>query len=126
MGTKLIWRNMHGHSLGHENMQRKGGAYIQRVFSAYYQEEKDIGKVSVLTSLAAELGLDEMEFKQALETRRYQEALQKALHHAYYESGVRAVPTYIIGNQVLQGFHRTNTIPGTIFRGDHWGRKTPV
>ncbi|MGG4103580.1 carbohydrate-binding protein [Paenibacillus lautus] len=56
MGTKLIWRNMHGHSLGHENMQRKGGAYIQRVFSAYYQEEKDIGKVSVLTSLAAELG----------------------------------------------------------------------
>ncbi|SEL96051.1 Predicted dithiol-disulfide isomerase, DsbA family [Paenibacillus sp. cl141a] len=88
----------------------KGGAYIHRVFGAYYQEEKDIGKVSVLISLAAELGFDEMEFKKALETRRYQEAHQKALHHAYYESGVRAVPTYIIGNQVLQGFHRKEAI----------------
>lgn len=60
---------MHGHSLGHENMQRKGGAYIQRVFSAYYQEEKDIGKVSVLTSLAAELGLDETDVQPAFSSR---------------------------------------------------------
>nr|WP_255654266.1 DsbA family protein [Cohnella sp. REN36] len=66
--------------------------------------------------MAAELGLDEKEFKEALETRRYQEAHRKALHHAYVESGVRAVPTYIIGSQVLQGFNRKETIEKAILK----------
>ncbi|TDF93823.1 DsbA family oxidoreductase [Paenibacillus piri] len=96
--------------------QGKGGAYIHRVFNAYYQEGKDIGNVLVLTALAAELGLDEIAFRHALETRRYREAHQKALHHAYYESKVRAVPTYIIGSQVLQGFNRKETLEKAILK----------
>lgn len=35
---------------------------------ACFQEEQDIGKISILTKLASEIGLDEKEFGEALTT----------------------------------------------------------
>jgi predicted DsbA family dithiol-disulfide isomerase len=81
----------------------KGNEYNLRVLQAFFQEEQDIGKMDVLTKLAGEIGLNQEEFRQALETRKYREAHQKALDHAYNEASIKAVPTFIIGDQVLPG-----------------------
>lgn len=86
--------------------QGKGEVYTHRMFTAFFQEEQDIGDMDVLTKLAGEVGLDEQEFRQALETRRYKEAHQKALRHATQEVGIRAVPTFTIGSKLVRGLLR--------------------
>ncbi|WP_018480116.1 DsbA family oxidoreductase [Pontibacter roseus] len=86
--------------------QGKGAAYTHRMFTAFFQEEQDIGDVEVLTRLAEEVGLEGEDFRQALQTRRYKEVHQQALRHATQEMGVRAVPTFLVGNKVVRGLLR--------------------
>jgi predicted DsbA family dithiol-disulfide isomerase len=86
--------------------QGKGEAYTHRMFTAFFQEEQDIGDVDVLTRLAGEIGLEEQEFREALASRKYREAHQQALRHAYKEAGIQAVPTFIIGDKVVRGLVR--------------------
>ena len=73
------------------------------MFTAFFQEEQDIGKIEILVNLAGKLGLDQEKFKEALETRKYKNAHQQALQHVYNEANIQAVPTFIIGKTVLQG-----------------------
>lgn len=80
----------------------KGEAYTHRLFEAFFKEDLDIGKVAILTSLAAAAGLDEEEYRQALESRKYREAHQQALEQAS-RLGIRAVPTFEIGGQLYPG-----------------------
>jgi predicted DsbA family dithiol-disulfide isomerase len=87
------------------NEQGKGNEYNHRMFTAFFQEEQDIGDVEVLTALAGEVGLNQDEFKKALETRKYKETHQQALQHAYQEAQITAVPTFIIGKRVLRGLY---------------------
>ncbi len=111
MGVNIVLPQMSPHPRTHlafEGFQfaqehGKGGAYNHRLFKAFFQEEQDIGNVDVLTKLAGEVGLDEAQFRAALESRTYQEAHQKALHHAYNEAQIKVVPTVVIGDQVLEG-----------------------
>ncbi|MBX6311635.1 MAG: DsbA family oxidoreductase [Isosphaeraceae bacterium] len=77
--------------------------YNHRVFTAFFQEGQDIGRIDVLTRLAGEVGLDAADFRRSLEERRYREAHQAALRHAYEEAGITVVPTFLIGDQVLRG-----------------------
>ena len=77
--------------------------YNDRVYKAFYQEDQNIGKIDILTKLAAEVGLDEMEFRKVLETRKYEKMQQKALKHAYEEAEITAVPTFIIGDERIAG-----------------------
>src|SRR5262249_34863894 len=74
--------------------QGQGNAYNRRVLEAFFQEGQDIGRQDVLTRLAGEVGLDEKEFKEALETRKYRPAHQRALHQAYQEARINSVPTF--------------------------------
>jgi predicted DsbA family dithiol-disulfide isomerase len=81
----------------------KGGEYNHRVLAAFFVESRDIGDIAVLTKLAGEGGLDEQEFKKALTSRKYREAHQRALLHAYEEAGASGVPMFVIGDQTLTG-----------------------
>jgi predicted DsbA family dithiol-disulfide isomerase len=81
----------------------KGNEYNHRVLAAFFQEGQDIGRADVLARLAGEVGLDAREFREALETRRYENAHRRALHHAYYEAGITSVPTFVVGDRVLTG-----------------------
>lgn len=83
--------------------QGKGNEYNHRMLTAFFQDEQDIGDIAVLSKLAGELGLNEQEFRLALETRKYREAHQKALEHAYTEANIQAVPTFIIGETEVRG-----------------------
>lgn len=92
----------------------KGQEYNERILEAFFQEEQDIGDIDVLTSLAGEAGLDEKEYREALENRKYKETHQKALQHAYEEASVQAVPTIVIGETILQGAYPREMIEKVI------------
>ncbi|TWN32766.1 hypothetical protein CHCC14527_2367 [Bacillus paralicheniformis] len=81
----------------------KAKAYNDRVYQAFFQEDQNIGDIDVLTALAKEAGLDEQAFKEALNSRTYQDVQRTALQHAYEEAGITAVPTFIIGNERIAG-----------------------
>jgi predicted DsbA family dithiol-disulfide isomerase len=92
----------------------QGNDYNHRVLKAFFVEGQDIGQIDVLTRLAGEVGLNEREFEQALRTRKYQEAHQRALRHAYQEAGVTGVPMFVIGGQVLTGLQDRQTLEAVI------------
>jgi predicted DsbA family dithiol-disulfide isomerase len=83
--------------------QGKGNEYNHRMLTAFFQEEQDIGNFDVLTKLAGELGLDQHKYREALETKKYKGAHQKALQHAYSEANIQSVPTFIIGDTEVRG-----------------------
>ncbi len=101
---------------GYQHARERGKAneYNFRIFEAFFQEEKDIGKVDVLSKLAADVGLDSDSFQKDLETRKYQEAHQQALHHAYHEARISAVPTFHIGELVLSGLQTKESLEKAI------------
>jgi predicted DsbA family dithiol-disulfide isomerase len=92
----------------------KGNDYNHKVLEAFFVEGRDIGQIDVLTKLAGEVGLDRKEFEEALRTRKYREAHQRALRHAYEEAGVTGVPMFVIGNQVLTGLQDQRTLEAVI------------
>jgi predicted DsbA family dithiol-disulfide isomerase len=92
----------------------KGNEYNHRVLAAFFLESQDIGDIAVLTKLAGEVGLNEQEFEEALKSRKYREAHQRALRHAYEEAGVTGVPMFVIGNQVLTGLQSRETLEAVI------------
>ncbi|MBU8785792.1 MULTISPECIES: DsbA family oxidoreductase [Bacillus] len=81
----------------------KAKEYNDRVYSAFFQEEQNIGDIEVLAKLAKEAGLDEKAFKDALVSRKYRKIQQQAVRHAYEEAGITAVPTFIIGSERISG-----------------------
>lgn len=88
--------------------------YNHRMFTAFFQEERDIGQIEVLTGLAEEIGLNASEFRHVLEKRKYREVHQEALRHAYEEINIQAVPTFVIGNRVLAGLYDKESLEQVI------------
>jgi predicted DsbA family dithiol-disulfide isomerase len=94
--------------------QGKGNEYNQRVLKAFFVEGQDIGQIDVLAKLAGEVGLNVKEFEESLRTRKYREAHQQALRHAYEEASVTGVPMFVIGSQVLTGLQDRETLEAVI------------
>src|SRR5262249_25693665 len=92
----------------------KGNDYNHRVLQAFFVKGQDIGEIDVLLNLAGEAGLDEREFEEALRSRKYRAAHQQALRHAYEEAGIRGVPMFVIGSQVLTGLQDRETLEAVI------------
>ena len=92
----------------------KANEYNDRMFRAFFQEELNIGDIDVLSTLAKEIGLNEMEYRDALESRKYKETHRAALAHAYQEAHITAVPTFVIGESVLVGVHSRETLERVI------------
>ena len=83
--------------------QGREEAYCHRVFRAYFEEERDIGDLQELVSLAAEVGLDPESFRTSLEDRRWEAAELEAVRHAKQDLNVRMVPTVFLGEHRLEG-----------------------
>ena len=101
---------------GYQHARERGKAneYNLRIFEAFFQEEQDIGEIDVLSHLAGEVGLDPDSFRKDLEARKYQEAHQQALQHAYHEARISAVPTFHIGELVLRGLQSVENLEKAI------------
>jgi predicted DsbA family dithiol-disulfide isomerase len=111
MGTHIVLPNVSPQPYTHlafEGYQYakekgKGNEYNHRMFTAFFQEEQDIGSKEVLTDIAGEIGLNQQEFREVLKSRKYKKVHEQALHHAYHEVKIQAVPTFIIGSVKVQG-----------------------
>jgi predicted DsbA family dithiol-disulfide isomerase len=108
---------------GYQYAKENGKAteYNHRMFTAFFQEEQDIGDIEVLTKLAGEIGLEQKEYKESLETRKYKGTHQRAIEHANHEARITAVPTFIIGDHVLPGLYGKETFDKVINEQIHKG-----
>lgn len=79
-----------------------GQRYTERMFRAFFVEQRDIGRPGVLADIAGELGLDAGEFRSALHTGRYADLQQQALRRAK-ELQITVVPTFIVERRRLEG-----------------------
>ena len=81
--------------------QGKGEVYGDKVYRAYFIDEKDIGDMELLSDLAAESGLDREDFKQALIDGIYGKEEKEAVRHSREDLKVKSVPTiYIDGKEI--------------------------
>lgn len=78
------------------NEQGKGSAYAQAVLAEFWTKGKEIGDENVLADIAEYVGLDRALFIDAVTSTSYDQSLQNP-------SFISAVPSFIIGDTVLQG-----------------------
>lgn len=85
-------------------------AYVDAVFKAYWEDEKDISQTEVLAEIADSLHLDKEIFTRILKDRTFEQVHKDSLVHAYEDAHVTKVPTLKIGSRVLQEFASKETI----------------
>lgn len=90
-------------------------AYVDAVFKAYWEDEKDISQIEVLAEIADALHLDKEIFTRILKDRTFEQVHKDSLVHAYEDAHVTKVPTLKIGSRVLQGFASKETIEKALF-----------
>ena len=75
----------------------------ERLFKAYFVEEKNIDDIPTLTELAKEVGLNGSEVKSALESTKFTEEVNHDLTEAR-QKGITSVPKYIFNtNRTVSG-----------------------
>lgn len=77
-------------------------AFHHAVFTAYWAEGRDIGKVEVLKEIAASVGLDAEALAAAVEDGRYRERVM-ADYELAQRIGFSGVPAFILGNRAIVG-----------------------
>ncbi|EON68444.1 hypothetical protein W97_07654 [Coniosporium apollinis CBS 100218] len=88
----------------------RANEYNVAVLRAFFQQERDIGNVDVLADVAAGVGLDREEFRQALIDRKYRQAEKHAVQHAS-ELGITSVPTiFVNGRMICSGVPNRDTL----------------
>ena len=92
----------------------KSAEYTHRMFTAFFQDEVDIGDAKVLTGLASELGLDADAFARALDRGDHAAEHARLLRYGTQERGIRAVPTFMIGGIRQEGVVPAETLAAAI------------
>jgi len=82
--------------------RQRGDQYRQAVFNAYFVEGRNIAEISVLTDIAASIGLPGQEAKQIVETGTFKSAVDADWARSY-TMGITAVPTLVINGRTLVG-----------------------
>ncbi len=89
--------------LGHwaETLGR-GHAFHNAVFRAYFADGKNISQMQVLVDIAASVGLEADAARKILEARAFRASVDADWRYSR-ASGIRAVPSFKIGEAVLVG-----------------------
>jgi predicted DsbA family dithiol-disulfide isomerase len=74
----------------------------QRIFRAYFVDGKNIGNPELLIEIAEQAGLSALEAREALETRRFRDAVNQDWKRCR-DFGVTAVPTFMTDGSRLVG-----------------------
>lgn len=77
-------------------------AFHHAVFTAYWGEGKDIGKIEVLKEIADSVGLDAEAMAAAVEEGRYRDQVM-ADYELAQRIGFNGVPAFIVGNRAIVG-----------------------
>lgn len=84
---------------GNEAGRGNADAFIEAVFKAYWEDDRDISDTEVLCALAADVGLDRSGMEAALEAREFESYVNEQLQLARTTYQVSAVPTLIIADK---------------------------
>ena len=85
----------------------RGDQMLERLYKAYFTEQRSVFDVESLVSLAVEEGLDATEVREALESDRYVDAVRRDLEEARM-LGVTGVPFFVIdGRYGISGAQAT-------------------
>ncbi len=80
---------------------------LERLYKAYFTEQRSVFNLESLVSLAVEEGLDATEVREALESDRYVDAVRRDLDEARM-LGVTGVPFFVIdGRYGISGAQAT-------------------
>ncbi|HLV05570.1 MAG TPA: DsbA family oxidoreductase [Actinomycetaceae bacterium] len=71
---------------------------VERLFSAYFEEGRHVGKVDELVALGSDVGLDADALRTALEDGTYTDAVAQDIAQARVY-GIQGVPFYVIGGK---------------------------
>lgn len=102
--TALAWQGYQ-----YARLLGRGHEYNDLVLRAFFQEDKDIGRIDVLAQLASRISLDAQDFEAALREGRYRQAHEQALALARAQ-GVSAVPSFRIGRRRLSGVQEARVL----------------
>lgn len=72
---------------------------VERLFSAYFEQGRHLGNLDELVALAAEVGVDPDEARDALESGQYRAAVDADIDQAA-EYGIGGVPFYVIDGKL--------------------------
>jgi len=76
----------------------KANDYNHRMFTAFFQDELDIGKADVLADCAAEIGLDKQTFRAALDSGESTLECEQHLRMGR-DIGINSVPTFVLNRR---------------------------
>jgi predicted DsbA family dithiol-disulfide isomerase len=80
----------------------------ERLFAAYFTEGKDIANKEILVALAKEVGMDETDVRNMLQSNSYSDKVQDDILEAQ-QVGVRGVPFFVFDNKyAVSGAQPTN------------------
>lgn len=87
------------------NEKGKGKEFNIKVYEAFFEKGKDIGRTNVLSEIASEIGLDSDDIKAVLEERKYKKKHEEAIKKSK-EEGISVVPAIIIGHTKITGYRK--------------------
>ncbi len=82
--------------------QKGGDALHDALYRAYFVAVRNIGDIEVLVDIVQSVGLDAQEARNALEERRYSEAVDADWNRSR-AIGVTGVPTFVAGSHSVVG-----------------------
>jgi predicted DsbA family dithiol-disulfide isomerase len=96
LGQPPVVANTHKAHEATEFAKEQGAAdsFSRAVFTAYWEEEENIGEIDTLCRLAQECGLDGQALRQALASGRYTQRVEEQMEWARRED-IGGVPTFI-------------------------------
>jgi 2-hydroxychromene-2-carboxylate isomerase len=80
-------------------------AYVQRMFPAYWVEDKDLSKDEVLIELIEGLGINQGEFLEGIQSDDVKQRLKEFTEEAL-KRGVFGVPTFFVDGEMFWGNDR--------------------
>ena len=95
----------------------KGDAFHDAVFKAYFADGRNIADVNILADITASVGLDAEAARDTITSRAFREAVDTDWTRAY-ESGVTAVPTFLMNGQTLVGAQNFNTLANFVLENN--------
>ena len=90
-------------AIEHAKAHAKQAELVERLFRAYFEEGRHVGRAAELATLAADVGLDPEQMRGALAQGTYLAAVQQDIEAAR-RLGIRGVPFYLVdGKYAVSG-----------------------
>jgi predicted DsbA family dithiol-disulfide isomerase len=90
---------LHAHRLVELTPAEDQPQMIDALYTAYFEETRDVGDRNVLADIAAELGMDRAEILQRLESDEAQDVVWQKVQHAQ-QLGISGVPFFVFNNRL--------------------------